>query len=103
MPIIHFTDETVQLEFGHGDIRVSPGLLEVEEVAGGPIGVVCFFEMAESTPIGDRVVLDEPLAVEAELTPVRMTFEKVESIDVVIRALEKAKRFMINKEVDTDF
>jgi hypothetical protein len=103
MPIINYTDETVQLEFGHGDIRVSPALIQAEAVAGGPIGAVCFFRMAEPTPIGDLIVLDEPLVVEPEMTPVRMTFEKVESIDVVIRALEKAKRFMINKEVDTDF
>ncbi|QIW88776.1 hypothetical protein P59_179 [Bacillus phage P59] len=103
MPIINFTDETVQLEFGHGDIRVSPGLLNVEEVAGGPVGVVCFFRQDEARPIGERQVLDEPLEVEQPDTPVRMTFEKVESIDVVIRALEKAKQFMINKEVDTDF
>jgi hypothetical protein len=103
MPIIHFNDETVQLEFGHGDIRVSPGLLEVEEVAGGPIAAVCFFRQGEKRPIGERGVLDEPLTVDQSDTPVRMTFEKVESIDVLIRALETAKRFMINKEVDTDF
>jgi hypothetical protein len=103
MPIINYTDETVQLEFGQGDIRVSPGLIEAEAVAGGPIGAVCFFRQEEPRPIGERQVLDEPLEVDQEATPVRMTFEKVESIDVVIRALETAKRFMINKEVDTDF
>jgi hypothetical protein len=87
MPIIKHEGQT-QIEFGTGDINVSPGLLQLDY----PCGVVAF-QPKESGPIGERQKNERVVAPPAE-TPVRMTFDKVESIDVVIRALHEAKRMM---------
>lgn len=88
MPIVNI-GETKQLEFGSGDIKVSPALLKTDEI----IGAVCFFNH-EPREIGLHEDKSEEVSIED--TPVRMTFEKIESIDVVIWALEQAKKYMIN-------
>ncbi|MDQ0412700.1 hypothetical protein [Mesobacillus stamsii] len=93
MPILDIGN-TKQLEFGYGDIEVAPGLLELEET----IGVVCFIQ-TERKPIGVHTDYDEPIKLPMEETPVRMTFEKTESIDVLIWALQEAKRKMIAKSL----
>ncbi|MGC5773644.1 hypothetical protein [Paenibacillus pabuli] len=87
MPIIKHEGQT-QIEFGTGDINVSPGLLQLDY----PCGVVVF-QPKEPGPIGERNKNKTIVAPPAE-TPIRMTFDKVESIDVVIRALQEAKRMM---------
>lgn len=84
-----------QLEFGHGDIKVSPALLETDDI----VGAVCFFNQ-EPHIIGDYEK-HHPNEIKAIYeTPVRMTFEKVESIDVVIWALEEAKKMMLSKSTE---
>jgi hypothetical protein len=93
MPILDL-GTTKQLEFGTGDIEVAPGLLEIDE----NLGVVCFIQ-TERKPIGVHTDYQEPMKLITEETPVRMTFEKTESIDVVIWALEEAKRMMIAKSL----
>lgn len=80
-----------QLEFGYGDIKVSPALLKTDVI----IGAVCFFNQVPH-PIGEYEKHTPNEEKKIEETPVRMIFEKVESIDVVIWALEQAKKFMIN-------
>jgi hypothetical protein len=85
---------TKQLEFGTGDIEVSPGLLDIEET----VGVVCFIQ-TEKQPIGVQTEYEKAKIVLVYETPVRMTFEKTESIDVLIRALEEVKRRMIAKSL----
>lgn len=92
MPIVK-SDKSVQLEFGHGDIEVAPALLQHDDV----MGAVCFFQRETANPIGEHGDYEPNMVVELENTPVRMTFEKVESIDVVIRALEETKKMMLNK------
>ncbi|WP_440109964.1 hypothetical protein [Paenibacillus sp. QZ-Y1] len=87
MPILKYEGQT-QIEFGTGDINVSPGLLQLDY----PCGVIAF-QPKESGQIGERKKNETIVASPAE-TPVRMTFDKVESIDVVIRALKEAKRMM---------
>ncbi|CAM4274286.1 hypothetical protein [Paenibacillus xylanexedens] len=87
MPIIKHEGQT-QIEFGTGDINVSPGLIQLDY----PCGVVVF-QPKEPGAIGERKKNERVVALPAE-TPVRMTFDKVESIDVVIRALQEAKRMM---------
>ncbi|GAN11529.1 conserved hypothetical protein [Mucor ambiguus] len=74
---------------GSGDIKVSPGLLQLDY----PCGVVVFQEYDEARPIGKWEPNDRKVAAPEE-TPVRMTFDKIESIDVVIWALQEAKRMM---------
>lgn len=85
---------TKQLEFGTGDIEVAPGLLEIEET----VGFVCFIQ-TEKKPIGMHTDYAEPMKLTTEETPVRMTFEKTESIDVLIWALLEAKQMMIAKSL----
>ena len=101
MPIRHFSNETVQLEFGRGDIRVSSGILK----DSGPdvVGAVCFFQEETISPIGTSLApTKKPELIPQEETPVRMLFSKEESIDVVIKALQKAKRNMQNNTVESD-
>lgn len=91
MPIIDI-EKSRQLEFGYGDINVSPGTLDCEDV----VGVVIFRPQEVAKPIGEHE--DHPgLRVDVSESPVRMTFEKIESIDVVIWALEETKRMMLEK------
>jgi len=92
MPIVK-NENTTQLEFGHGDIEVAPALLQNDEV----IGAVCFFRRKHANPIGERGDFEPNMVVEMEHTPVRMTFEKIESIDVIIDALEKTRRMMVER------
>lgn len=94
MPIVDI-EESKQLEFGYGDIEVAPGLLKSND----SVGVVCFFQREKPNPIGEKGTIETHAEVELEDTPVRMIFEKVESIDVVIWALEEAKKFMLNKKI----
>jgi hypothetical protein len=95
MPIVDIGNSK-QLEFGYGDIQVSPALLKTDEI----IGAVCFFnqEPRQIGAIKDHSPNEERTIEE---TPVRMIFEKVESIDVVIWALEEAKKYMLNKKIST--
>lgn len=94
MPICE-VGNSKQIEFGYGDIKVAGGLLQVE---GEPIGAVSFCEQ-EVRPIGHYEQFEQTKELELINTPVRMVFTKIESIDVVIRALERTKRYMINGSV----
>ena len=98
MPIVDI-EKSKQLEFGSGDIEVAPGLLTADDI----VGAVCFFQRETPNPIGEKSDYFKPYqVVDLKDTPVRMLFEKVESIDVVIRALEQAKKFMINKQITNE-
>jgi hypothetical protein len=92
MPIVNI-NESKQLEFGHGDIEVAPALLQTDEV----VGAVCFFQRETVNTIGEHTDYEPNKTVDVEDTPVRMIFDKVESIDVVIWALQKAKEMMLEK------
>jgi hypothetical protein len=91
MPIIK-NEDRVQLEFGHGDIKIAHGLV-------ADMGAVLFFP-SEPTPIGTHEEFETPIEVAADDTPIRFIFEKEESIDVLIRALLDAKRLMIHKRAE---
>lgn len=95
MPIVNI-GHTRQLEFGTGDIDVAPGWLRGYEDSG----VVCFFQREIPNPIGTKAEYEPHQEVDISETPVRMVFHKPESIDVVIRALEKTKKFMLNAKGD---
>jgi hypothetical protein len=90
VPIVKVKRST-QLEFGYGDIEVAPALLESEDI----VGVICFFQREEAAPIGEHSEYATNKKVLIKETPVRMLFDRVESIDVLIWALEETKRFMI--------
>lgn len=85
-------EHTRQLEFGFGDIKVSPGMLDTDEVIG-----VVVFQNQDARPIGDHEDHVPNRKLDISESPVRMTFEKLESIDVVIWALQETKRMMLEK------
>jgi hypothetical protein len=95
MPI-ETKEKSTQLHFGTGDIEVAPGLLKQDEI----IGAVCFFQRQSQNQIGERGDYKPHMVVDAEHTPVRMTFDKTESIDVVIWALQETKRMMLDGRVN---
>jgi hypothetical protein len=101
MPILDFNQQneivqltnkaiTRQIEFGVGDINVASGLLKSDDV----LGVVCFSQK-DPGHIGSPGVYEKYQEVDMIETPVRLVFEKVESIEVLIKSLQEAKRYMI--------
>lgn len=93
MPIVDI-DKTKQLEFGYGDIEVAAGLLQSDDT----VGTVLFWNNEKRNEIGAYHEYGEDKAMSVEETPVRMLFTKIESIDVVIDALEKSKQKMLSKD-----
>lgn len=93
MPIEN-SNGSMQVHLGFGDVEVGHGLLTVEET----IGCVVFFQREVANPIGTKTEYPENYQVQVEETPVRITFDKYESIDVIIDALNDAKQMMIDKD-----
>jgi hypothetical protein len=91
MPIYTVGNEgNKEIHFGTGDIQISSGWVKNDK----SVGVLVLRQHQESKPIGH---LEEHLPheeVEEGQAPVRMTFNKVESIDVLIERLEKVKEYM---------
>lgn len=81
--------EKVQLEFGKGDICIAGGYTDKGETKTGFV----IFTNQESREIGSEGDIKAG-EVYLEEYPVVMTFDKKESIDVVISQLEKAKSYM---------
>ncbi len=81
--------ENVRLEFGSGDICVAGGFSQNRDMVSGFV----IFTNQEPREIGSEGVLKKG-EVNLEEYPVIMTFNKKESIDVIIRELEKAKSHM---------
>jgi hypothetical protein len=93
MPIYSVgNDKNKEIHFGTGDIKISSGWVKDDE----SIGVLVLRQHQEPKVIGH---LEEHLPheeVEEGQAPVRMTFTKVESVDVLIERLEKVKEYMTN-------
>lgn len=89
--MINRNTEQTDLEFGTGDICVTGGHYVGEN--DEKFGLVTFSNQSERGigTLGDIVIGGEYKLKDFEVI---MTFGKVESIDVVIRALEDAKREM---------
>lgn len=93
MPIYNVGDEkNKELVFGTGDIKVSSGWLNDDNSVG-----VLTLSQQHPEAVGTETKYDPYEVTHLGGVPVRMVFNKVESIDVVIKHLEKVKRFMINK------
>jgi hypothetical protein len=90
MPIYSVGNEgNKEIHFGVGDIKISSGWMNEDKSVG-----VLVLRQQEPKPIG---YLEEHLPheeVEEGEAPVRMRFDKVESIDVLIERLEKVKEYM---------
>ena len=79
----------IQIEFGHGDICVTPAKRKDNK------NVALLFANVEPGEIGRHVPADkwDPTSVDAV-----MIFNNVESIDVVINALKAAKKMLKEKK-----
>lgn len=91
MPIYSVgNDGNKEIYFGSGDIKISSGFQKGNQEIG-----VLVLRQQEPRPIGDYVY--EPNEeVDAGEAPVRMVFDKLESIDVMIERLEQVKKYMTN-------
>lgn len=79
-----------EVQMGTGDINVGAGWIDSET----PIAVVLFSEK-EPGPIGVRVMHPAPgIEFPPDTTPVRLSFTDERSIDVVIRNLQDAKKYL---------
>lgn len=87
--MINRNEEQVKLEFGNGDICIAGGYTDNEDKRTGFV----LFTNQEPRDIGSVGVIKSG-EVNLEEYPIIMTFSKRESIDVVIRELEKAKELM---------
>lgn len=90
MPIHKGEEGSAILDFGSGDIGVCPALLIGKDV----IGAVCFVPQGVGNDIGEYSGVPAFVILDEKQAPIRMTFTRKESIDVVIWALEEAKRLM---------
>lgn len=87
--------ESIELEFGGGDIEVGPGLLDTDSV----VGALCFAPKTVATPVGTRTDYIHGVIWPIEETPVRMIFSNTMSADVVIQALIDMKQYMSRGKV----
>lgn len=91
MPIYSVGNEgNKELYFGTGDIKVSSGWSKDDSTIG-----VLVLRQQEPNPIGNYVYNEKEEVNEGE-APVRMIFNKVESVDVLIERLETVKKYMTN-------
>lgn len=92
MPIYSVGNEgNKELYFGTGDIKISSGWSKDDNSIG-----VLVLRQQEQKPIGEYVYQEPHEEVNQGEAPVRMIFDKVESIDVLIERLEQVKNYMKN-------
>lgn len=91
MPI-HSVGENKNKEIylGYGDVNIGAGYGKYDK----SLGVLVITEGDKDKPIGVVTEHNPPLNVKSEEVDVMMIFSKVESVDVVIRNLEKVKKLM---------
>lgn len=96
MPITKRANDSVELKFGAGDVRIAPATLKHNP----EVGLVCFFrETDPKAKPGDKRFYQEPLHISVDDSPVRLVFTDTRSVDAVIRALEDAKSLMKTGEL----
>lgn len=95
MPIYSVGNEgNKEIYFGIGDIKISSGWSKDDESIG-----VLVLRQQEPRKIGEYIEHEPNEEVNAGESPVRMIFDKTESIDVLIERLEKVKEYMNKGEV----
>ena len=90
--MINKNEKQIELEFGKGDICIAGGYFENEKYE--KVGLVSFIEQ-EPREIGAVGITTPYQEHKVGDFPVIMTFNKIESIDVVIEQLEQAKYEML--------
>ena len=83
----------IEIVFGTGDISVNSGVYRKSD---NKIGAIIFYNQ-EPRPIGSPGDISTGTVVGVNDFPVVMKFHKVESIDVLIKALTEVKNRMVNK------
>lgn len=92
MPIYSVGDnQNKEAVFGSGDIKVSCGYRKHKENVG-----ILVLRNQEPQAIGIWVEHEKPEEINTTEAPITLAFNKVESIDVLIRNLEKVKQHMLN-------
>jgi hypothetical protein len=89
MPIKSVDNGNKEVVFGTGDVLVSGGVKEFDR----SIGVITLSEQ-EPQPIGTVTLHEVPKQIYTFEKPVSLIFNKPESIDALIRSLERVKRYM---------
>ena len=80
------------LEFGKGDINVGATISQHENTSS------VVFKSQDSTPIGTEDESVKGKTTDFYVPEVIMSFDKIESIDVVIEQLNHAKNYLLNRE-----
>lgn len=94
MPIFSEGNEgNKEIYFGTGDIKISSGWDKEDKAIG-----ILVLQQQEPRTIGELEEHRPYEEVNAGEAPVRMIFNKVESIDVLIERLEKVKEYMTSDE-----
>ena len=89
MPIYNVGDDkNKEVVFGSGDISVGAGYTP----SGDGMLVL---EKQRKKPLGTVIIHEPYREIKAGQAQVRMIFNNIESVDVVIRQLEKVKQYMM--------
>jgi len=90
MGIKTFIDETVEVNFGYGDVLVGPGTLE----ADGTVGELVIIQSPYQKPVGEYLSHDEAGSVNRDAADIKLTFTNKESVDILINNLQRVKVLM---------
>lgn len=96
--MINKTNNQIDLEFGKGDICIAGGCFKDDE--NKKVGLVTFIDQ-EPREIGIEGIVKGNQSYKVGDFPVIMTFDKSESIDVVIEQLKQAKNEMLGRSEET--
>ena len=92
--MIKISKDSATMVFGEGDICISPGRYIDND---NKVGFIIFCNQ-EPRPIGSPGDVKAGTVVDVDDFPVVMKFRKIESIDVVIKALNEARSLMLEDE-----
>lgn len=94
--INRYNNGQVELEFGYGDIIVTPASLVSES---GDTTYVLFHQTAKRYEIGDKNGIEDDDSFVNNDPDVVMSFNNPSSIDVVIKQLQAAKDAMLEQRM----
>lgn len=94
--INRYSNGQVELEFGHGDIIVTPAALATEN---GDVVYVLFHQTVKCYEIGEKNGIEDDDSLEVNDPDVIMSFDNPSSIDVVIIQLQAAKNAMLKQRM----
>jgi hypothetical protein len=87
MPIVKMSKNSVEVQFGTGDILIGSGMMGDYE--SGLVSLVPH----EPQPIGNYIKHENP-HVDMSDIPISLIFQNVESLDVLIERLQTTRKYM---------